>query len=204
MVKLWSELPRARAAEIAADLATGVWVGLWLNFAFGMYGFLAGFAEAGRVIRGGGENLRRAGRDMSEAIEGVPLVGERLRDAVVGSFDDAGQPLVTFGGDLEQLLLVLAVLVGLLVLAVTLVPWLSRYLPWRARRLSRIRSAHRAIRARPHVTKPELARILASRAIHRLDYETLLEYSPDPIGDWSAGRHDRLARAELESVGLRP
>ena len=41
------------------------------------------------------------------------------------------------------------------------------------------------------------------RAVSRLDYATLLEYSDDPIGDWVAGRHDRLARAELASVGLR-
>jgi hypothetical protein len=42
------------------------------------------------------------------------------------------------------------------------------------------------------------------RAVARLDYPTLLEYSPDPLGDWASGRHDRLARAELASVGLRP
>jgi hypothetical protein len=36
------------------------------------------------------------------------------------------------------------------------------------------------------------------------DYSTLLEYTPDPLGDWAGRRHDRLARAELASVGLRP
>jgi hypothetical protein len=42
------------------------------------------------------------------------------------------------------------------------------------------------------------------RAFARLDYATLLEYTPDPLGDWAGGRHDRLARAELASEGLRP
>ena len=42
------------------------------------------------------------------------------------------------------------------------------------------------------------------RAVTRLDYRELLEFTPDPIGDWVAGRHDRLAQAELASVGLRP
>jgi hypothetical protein len=42
------------------------------------------------------------------------------------------------------------------------------------------------------------------RAFTRLDYSTLLEYTPDPLGDWAAGRHDGLARAELASEGLRP
>ena len=41
------------------------------------------------------------------------------------------------------------------------------------------------------------------RAVARLDYATLLQFSPDPVGDWASGRHDRLARAELASVGLR-
>jgi hypothetical protein len=38
--------------------------------------------------------------------------------------------------------------------------------------------------------------------VARLDYATLLEYTPDPLGDWASGRHDRLARAERASVGL--
>ena len=45
--------------------------------------------------------------------------------------------------------------------------------------------------------------MLASRAIHRLEYDELLEFSPDPFGDWVTGRHDRLAMAELDRVGLR-
>jgi hypothetical protein len=49
-----------------------------------------------------------------------------------------------------------------------------------------------------------IERALAMRAVTRLDYSTLLEYTPDPLGDWATGRHDRLARAELASVGLRP
>jgi hypothetical protein len=46
--------------------------------------------------------------------------------------------------------------------------------------------------------------VLALRAVTRLEYSDLLEFTPDPLGDWKAGRHDRLARAELASVGLRP
>ena len=87
---------------------------------------------------------------------------------------------------------------------VTLGPWLIRYLPWRWGRIRRLRAAHRAIRTGPDLTDATVERILAIRAVSRLDYSTLLEYSPDPLGDWATGRHDRLARAELASVGLRP
>ena len=86
----------------------------------------------------------------------------------------------------------------------TLVPWLTRYVPWRWERMRRLRAGHRAIRRAPAARSDEVQATLALRAVTRLDYATLLEYTPDPIGDWVSGRHDRLARAELASVGLRP
>jgi len=55
-----------------------------------------------------------------------------------------------------------------------------------------------------HPHGAQIERALAMRAFTRLDYSTLLEYTPDPVGDWAAGRHDGLARAELASEGLRP
>jgi hypothetical protein len=54
------------------------------------------------------------------------------------------------------------------------------------------------------VSKSAIQKQLASRALHRLTYGELLQHSPDPFGDFAHGRYDRLARAELESVGLRP
>src|SRR2546425_5235 len=67
-----------------------------------------------------------------------------------------------------------------------------------------IREAHRAIRLAPRTADLEIERLLASRALHRLSYRELLVHTPDPFGDWASGRYDRLARAELASVGLRP
>jgi hypothetical protein len=99
---------------------------------------------------------------------------------------------------------VVATVLALLLALVTLIPWLSRYVPWRWERLRRTRSAHRAIRTAPKATGAQVQEALAMRAVSRLDYSTLLEYTPDPLGDWASGRHDRLARAELASVGLRP
>jgi len=85
---------------------------------------------------------------------------------------------------------------------VTLQPWLSRYLPWRLNRVRRVRAAHQAIRTGSDLSDPETKRLLAMRAVSRLDYAELLEYTPDPLGDWAAGRHEALARAELTSQGL--
>ena len=48
-----------------------------------------------------------------------------------------------------------------------------------------------------------MQRALVSRALNRLSYPDLLEHTADPFGDYAAGRYDRLAKAELASVGLR-
>jgi hypothetical protein len=204
MFKIWSELPVARAREQVADLATLAWVVFWGNIVWQLFQFLAGFAEAGRVIRSGGDGLVQGGRDLGESLAGLPVVGSEVRDVARDAFGGAGRPLSEFGAQLEQFIFVVAAVLALLLALVTLGPWLARYLPWRWERLRRVRSAHRAIRTAPGATDAEVERTLAMRAVTRLDYATLLAYTPDPLGDWASGRNDRLARAELASVGLRP
>jgi hypothetical protein len=204
MIKIWSEMPVARLKEQVADLATLVWVVFWGNIVWQLFQLLAGFAQAGRTIHSGGQAMIQSGRDLGESLSGLPLIGEQVRDAVRNAFAGAGRPLSEFGTDLERFILVVATVLALLFALGTLGPWLARYLPWRWERLQRLRAAHRAIRTAPKVGHVKIESALAMRAVTRLDYSTLLEYTPDPLGDWASGRHDRLARAELASVGLRP
>lgn len=204
MIRIWSELRVARTKEQVADVATVIWVALWGTVAWQLFQFLADFAEAGRTIRSGGQGMIQSGRDLGESLAGVPLVGQQLRDVARDAFAGAGTPLSEFGMQLEQFIVVIAVVLALLLALVTLIPWLSRYVPWRWERLRRTRAGHRAIRTAPAATADQVQEALALRAVARLDYATLLEFSPDPLGDWATGRHDRLARAELASVGLRP
>ncbi len=204
MIKFWSELPGARGREQVADLTTLLWVAFWGSLAWRLFRFLASFSEAGRTIRGAGETMIQGGRDLGDSLAGVPLVGPQLRDIARDALAAPGRPLSDFGTQLEEFIVVVAVVLALLLALVTLVPWLNRYLPWRWGRLRDIRAAHRAIRTAPETADPSIERVLAMRAVTRLDYATLLGYSPDPLGDWASGRHDRLARAELASVGLRP
>jgi hypothetical protein len=203
MVKLWSESPSARSKELVADIATAAWVSLWVVLASRLYATLAGYADAGRALQQGGKNLQDVGGQVGNALDGVPLVGEGIGDLSRSGFEAAGDPFIYVGGELASLLILIAGLLGALVLAVTLIPWLTRYLPWRARRLAELRHAHRAIRgSAPGVSTAEMDRFLAVRALNRLPYEDLLARSPDPFGDFAAGRYDRLAAAELASVGL--
>jgi hypothetical protein len=205
---IWSERRDAVLRELVADIATITWVVAWVGIGIRLYGFLANLAGAGRFIRDGGIGIDDAGTHVSGALRGLPLVGERMAAGVEGAFDAAAQPIVRFGTDLERLLIIIAALLGLILVAVALVPWLNRYVPWRIARWRRLNAGARAIRRRrvrggPAVAAADVERLLASRALHRLEYDELLEFTPDPFGDWLSGRHDRLAQAELDRVGLR-
>lgn len=204
MIRIWSELRAARAKEQVADVATLAWIVVWGTMAWQLFQFLASFAEAGRTIQAGGRTMIDSGVDLGESLAGVPLIGPQLQDVARNAFAGAGRPLSDFGTELEQFIVIVATVLALLLALVTLVPWLTRYVPWRWERLRRTRAGHRAIRTAPVATAGQVQEALAMRAVARLDYATLLEFTPDPLGDWAIGRHDRLARAELASVGLRP
>lgn len=205
---LWSERPGARIRQIVADIATLTWVAIWISIGVGLYRFLAQLAGAGRFISDSGNGLDGIGVRLAGALQGVPLVGKGAADGIRTGFSAAADPMIRFGGDLERLLILIAALLGLLLAAAALVPWLNRYLPWRIAAWRRLNAGARVIRRRRFarsvpIAEAELERILASRALHRLEYDELLEFTPDPFGDWVAGRHERLARAELDRVGLR-
>ena len=204
---IWSERPWSRARELAADIATLLWLSIWASLGIRLYGLLANLAGTGRLVREGGVGITNAGETIGSALERVPLVGEGAAAGVRGALASAGGPLITFGSDLERLLVIVSALLGLLLVAAAVVPWLNRYLPWRLAKWRRLNAASRAIRGsrrRHHgpIPEAELERLLASRALHRLEYDELLESTPDPFGDWLAGRYGRLADAELDRVGL--
>jgi hypothetical protein len=203
MIKIWSELPMSRAREQVADLATLFWLVFWGSIVWQLFQFLVGFAGVGRVVHEGGENMIQGGRSLGNSLAGLPVVGSQARDLANGAFAAGGQPMSALGTELEQFVIIVSVVLALLLALVTIGPWLIRYLPWRWNRLQRVRSAHRAIRRAP-ATDAGIEKTLAMRAMARLDYAELLDFTPDPVGDWVSGRHDRLARAEMASVGLRP
>jgi len=204
MLKFWSEVPAARSRELLADVATWIWVALWAVIGVRIHDTISSFAQAGRVLQEGGTNIQGAGATLGQAFRDVPLVGPGIGDLTAAAFVTAGDPFVYAGRELEALLILIARLLALLVVAVMVIPWLSRYVPWRAERLATVRSAHRAIRRAPvDMSKAAMKQALATRALSRLSYPELLEHTSDPFGDFAAGRYDRLAKAELASVGLR-
>ena len=161
MLKFYSEVGTARAKELVADVATWTWVALWTVVGFQIHAAISGFAQAGRILQGGGQNLQGAGARLGDALSGVPLVGEGIDSMATGAFQTAGEPFIFVGQELESVLILIARLLALLVVAVMLIPWLTRYLPWRAGRLATVRAAHKAIRRAPSgVTEAAMERRL--------------------------------------------
>src|SRR5450759_2454688 len=112
MIKIWSELPGARLKEQVADVATLVWVAFWGYIVWQLFQSLAGFAEAGRTIRAGGQTMVQSGRDLGDSLAGLPLVGSQVRDIARDAFGNAGRPLSDFGTQLEQFIFVVAIVLG--------------------------------------------------------------------------------------------
>ena len=200
-MRVWNEVPTRRTQELVVDGATLIWVVIWVWIGITIYSALAELSTVGTSIGDAGAGLADAGTTVRAALGQVPLIGQGVGDLVGGALNAVAAPLVDAGTGLEQLLLTIATILALLVVAVALVPWLNRYLPWRRRRWRRLNAGDQAIR-HGSAPGPDLERILATRAIARLEYADLLEHTPDPIGDFAAGRYERLARAELTSVGL--
>ena len=204
MLKFWSEVPAARAREVAADLATSAWVALWTVVGASIHDTIAAFAEAGRILQGGGLGIQGAGASLGGALRGVPLVGEGIDDLTSGAFVTAGEPFIFVGQELESLR----------------APDRSTTChPGRRRDAHPVVESLRPLAGPPpghrpgsppgHPPRPAqglgsaMEQALATRAINRLSYADLLDHTPDPFGDFASGRFDRLARAELASVGLR-
>jgi hypothetical protein len=204
MPMFYSEVGTTRMREFLADVSTLIWVVFWVVIGFRIQDAISGYAGLGRTLRDGGTSIQGAGASVGDVLGNIPLIGAGVDALATGAFGTAGAPFVEAGSELESLLLLLARLIAILVVAVFVLPWLFKYLPWRLGRIASLRAAHQAIRARPiGVPDPIVQQVLATRAINRLPYQRLLEHTADPFGDYAAGRYDRLAQAELASVGLR-
>ncbi|MDQ3642980.1 MAG: hypothetical protein M3450_16320, partial [Actinomycetota bacterium] len=119
MVKVWSERRGERLKEQAADLATLAWTFFWGGIVWELFQFLASFAEGGRSLRAGGQNVIQGGHDLGDLLASLPFVGSQLRDAAGDLFAELGRPLSEFGTDVERFIVVVAVVLALILALVT-------------------------------------------------------------------------------------
>ena len=171
----------------ALCVVLGAWVGreLWQ------------LAELGETLARSGTALDSSGRALQE-LRDLPIIGEtpgRIGDEVRRTAEE----VVAQGLEARASGRRLAVLLGLTVALLPLTPALL-YLPVRLR-AARDRRQVRDLVGR--LDEREVDAHLARRALQALPYARLLAVTATPEGDFAAGRHRRLADAELLRLGLR-
>lgn len=187
-----------RRGRALRDSLVVFWVVLWVAVAV-MTGYqvwsLSGVSTA---VTASARATDQAGEGLQQVSE-LPLVPEDLRDlgdSVRAAADEIQRAAVDLRADVRRL----SVLLGLSVAVIPVVPVLVWFLPGRIRRQRELRTLRETLR-RSGRTR-ELDAYLALRAFTDLSYGELTGLTDDPARDLLAGRHERLATAQLRRLGL--
>jgi hypothetical protein len=184
----------ARDAFALAALLLFVWAGLAVHDAVDQLAVLGtGVSQAGTAVEGGLDSA-------ADAVDGTPLVGDALGDALRGAGEGTGGNVAELGERGENAVHRLATILGLTVFGLPTLVLLAAYLPGRIRTVQGLTAAERVLRAD---ASPERRRVVAMRAAFSLPYGQLLAHTRDPLGDLAAERYDGLVAAALEDAGLR-
>lgn len=179
------------------DVIVGVWVLSWV-----VVGLIVG-ADL-RELRQIGDTLDSSARaigavsDGLDALSNVPFAGEGLGD-VAGTLDETAADVEESAAVTRSSLSELSVLITIAIAVIPGVPTLAGYLPYRVRRFRDRRALRRVL---GDGADDQLERYLATRAVTTQPYHVLRAVSADPWGDLTDGRVDRLARIELDRLGL--
>ncbi|MEH0108265.1 hypothetical protein V6N00_00835 [Tersicoccus sp. MR15.9] len=198
-MKLYSDFPRRRAAEIVGDvvavavLAGGVSLALALNTA------ITGLAAIGAKMQDSGGNLSSTMSAIGQNLAGIPLIG----DAVRSPFDSAsaaGGTLADAGAQWQSRVHLLAGLAGWTVVALVVLVVAFGWVRPRLRDALRRTSLARLAAVAPSRD------LLALRALMTLPTRDVLEAGGNVAEAWRRGDPvviDRLAALELRRSGVR-
>lgn len=199
-MKLYSDLPGRRAAQVSSDVFAVAWVVVWVLVGRYVHDAVQGLAGAADRLTGAGTSLGGNMTGAAEQLARLPLLGDEVRRP----FDNAavtGAQLAQAGRDLHAAVDRMSWVLGV---AAAAVPILLLVGTWLALRL---RFARRATAARRFVDAQADLDLFALRAMSRQPMHKLAAISDDPAGAWRRRDLDvvwRLAVLELRSSGLRP
>jgi hypothetical protein len=189
-----------RARQYAGDFLLVFWVVTWWRIAAAVHEATLKLAGPGRQMEESGTGLADKMRDAASAVDGAPIIGDKLRSP----FDGAGSAADQLAGAGRAQVAAVNDLAFWLQLAVALLPSLlacAVYLPLRWRFVRQAAAAQRFVDA------DEDLDLFALRALSRQPMHRLARISADPAGAWrarDAAVVRRLAELELRTVGLKP
>ena len=193
--------PRPQRVDLLArDLATILALVIFALIALKVHDAVDKLAVLGDGVESAGNAVTGGFDSAADAVDGTPLVGGQIGDALRGAGEGSGGEVADLGRGGAGAAHDLANLLGLIFFALPAALLLLWVLPPRIGQIRRLNAAAKAVGE----LSPERRRLLAMRAAFGLPYGELLRFTKDPLGDLEAGRYDALVAAELEQVGLQP
>ena len=198
-MKLYSDFPARRTAQISADLIALGFITLFLWIGTLVYAAIAVLAAFGRTIEDAGNGFEETMADAGETLGGVPFIGGGIR-APFDAASGAGTLLAEAGQAQQDLVMTAALIIAIVValIPILLVVWI-----WLRRRL---RWARRATEARNLSRLEDGPDILALRALMNADYREIRSIDREPVDAWRRGDKEvmrALAQLELREAGVR-
>ena len=180
------------------DVAAVLWVALWIVLALLVGREVRNLRELSDTVVTAGVAVEQTG-GLVRTLENVPFLGGRV-SGVADQVEAAGRSAQESGRDSRDSTENLSVLLALCIGLIPTLPLLGLYLPLRWTWTHEARAVRRALRIRPE--DPLLTEFLARRAVVNFSYDRLLAVSQQPYRDLEEGRHEALARLELERLGI--
>jgi hypothetical protein len=180
----------------ALDVFLVAWVVAWAFAGIAIGRQIQGLADVTDSARDAGRATQSAG-DALGKLSDLPVVGGAVGDSA-RTVREAGQVAIDGAERGRTRVRRLGAIVGALIAIVPSLPLLWLYLPGRVAEAG----DRRRILGRLREGDPAIDELLATRAVAHLPYRTLLGITPHPAEDLRAGRHERLADAELRRLRL--
>src|SRR4051794_39178172 len=182
----------AKDALVILTLIVLAWLGFKVHGAVDSLAVLgSGVHDSGRVVQDGFDRA-------ADAVDGVPVVGGELGDALHGAGEGTGGNVAQAGADGEDRVHELANLPRFLMFAVPASILLVLTVPGRIRQVRELNATDRLL----DVSTEDRRRLVAMRAAFSLPATELARHTRDPIGDLAAGRYDPLIDAAYDGAGL--
>ena len=195
-MKLYAETPGKRTRQILQDAVIVAWVLLWALFGTIAHDVVAKLAEPAASIARQSDSLGDSLADVSDEIDGVPLVGGALEEPF-SSASRAAAGVASESREQRDRFLTAALWIGLFIALAPIGAGVLLYVPFR---LVWIREATAADKIR--VDADDLY-LFALRAVTNRPLSELRKATPDPGAALASGNYEPLARLELEQLGLK-
>jgi hypothetical protein len=197
-MRIYPDTPNDRGRAVARDALTllALFVLAWL--ALKVHDTVDKLAVLGTGVHDSGQVVQDGFDRAADAVDGVPVVGGELGDAMRDAGEGTGGNVAQAGADGEERVHDLANLLGFLMFAVPASILLVLTVPGRIRQVRELNATGRLL----DISTEDRRRLVAMRAAFSLPATDLARHTRDPIGDLAAGHYEPLIDAAYDEAGL--